>query len=169
MEINPLIKNSVQKDYLPELPPWTFLGNLVDGGECQPTSKNLLISPHFSNIIILLNKSTSSAIKVLFLLHQIAIFISSPCTSFICSCSHCWRIIFFNFRLYMYTHVMLILINQCLLNIVLTLQKHWMVKFLPSNISTIPTFQCYLETSASLNACFPLFHTPFFISNLIKN
>ena len=31
-----------------------------------------------------------------------------------------------------------------------------------------PTFQCYLENPASLNACLLLFHTPFFISNFIK-
>ena len=37
-----------------------------------------------------------------------------------------------------------------------------------SFISIIPTFQCYLENSASLNACFPLFHTLFFILHLIK-
>ena len=83
--------------------------------------------------------------KPSFLFHQIAIFISSLYTSFICSCSHCC--------------CMLILINQCLLNV---------VKFIPSNISIIPTFRCYLENSASLNAYLPLFHTPFFISNLIK-
>ena len=28
--------------------------------------------------------------------------------------------------------------------------------------------QCYFKNPASINACFPLFHTPFFISNFIK-
>ena len=41
-------------------------------------------------------------------------------------------------------------------------QKHWMVKILASTISILPTFQCYLENFASINACFPLFHSPFF-------
>ena len=36
------------------------------------------------------------------------------------------------------------------------------MKVLPSKISILPTFQCYLEKLASLNASFPLFHTPFF-------
>ena len=42
-----------------------------------------------------------------------------------------------------------------------------MFKVLPSKIFTFPTFQCYLENPASLNACFPFF-TPFFISDFIK-
>ena len=79
-------------------------------------SQKFINFPHFSNLLILLNNLHLPLSKVSFLLHQIAIFISSPYTSFICSCSHCCCIIFFNFRLYMYTHVMLILINQCLLN-----------------------------------------------------
>ena len=47
-------------------------------------------------------------------------------------------------------------------------QKHWMVKIPPSKICTPPTFQCYLENPASLNACFNLFPTAFFISRFIK-
>ena len=45
------------------------------------------------------------------------------------------------------------------------LQKHWMVKTPPSKIYIPPTFQYYLENPASLNACFNLFPTLFFISN----
>ena len=44
-------------------------------------------------------------------------------------------------------------------------QKHEMVKTLPSKISILSTFQCYLENPASLNACFPLFHSTFSIQN----
>ena len=62
----------------------------------------------------------------------------------------------------MYTYVILILINQCLLNVVFSMTKALQV--LPSKISALPTFQCYLENSDSLNACFPLFQTPYFIS-----
>ena len=43
-----------------------------------------------------------------------------------------------------------------------------MVKVLRSKISILPIFQCYLENLASLNACFPLFHTPFFYFKLYK-
>ena len=43
-----------------------------------------------------------------------------------------------------------------------------MVKVLPSKISILPTCQCYLENPASLNACFPLFNTPFFYFKLHK-
>ena len=63
---------------------------------------------------------------------------------------------------------MLILVNQCLLDVALARQKHLMVKALRSKISIPSTFQCYLENPASLNACFPHFHTPFFISNFMK-
>ena len=78
------------------------------------TSKNGIGSNHHQHLPLL---------KVSFLLHQIAIFISSPYTSFICSCSHCCCIIFFNYRIYMYKHAMLTLINQCLLNVVFSIAK----------------------------------------------
>ena len=68
----------------------------------------------------------------------------------------------------MYAHVMLILINRCLLNVVFSITKALNGQISPKQIFVIPIFQCYLENTASLNACFPLFHTPFFISSLIK-
>ena len=43
-----------------------------------------------------------------------------------------------------------------------------MVKFLPRILLLFPPFDAIWKNSASLNACFPLFHTPFFISNLIE-
>ena len=54
----------------------------------------------------------------------------------------------------------LILINRCLLNLVFSI-------ILPRKISVLPTFQCYLENPV-LNACFPLFHTPFLYFKLYK-
>ena len=104
--------------------------------------------------------------KVSFLSHQIAIFIQLLYISFICSCSHCCCIIFFLTSGFMYTYVMPILINQCLLNVVFSMAKALNGQSSPSKISILPNLQCYLENPASPNACFPLFHTPFFISNL---
>ena len=68
----------------------------------------------------------------------------------------------------MYAHVMLILINRCLLNVAFSITKALNGHISLKQFFIIPTFQCYLENTASLNACFPLFHTPFFISSLIK-
>ena len=96
------------------------MGNIGDEGEYQPTAKIYLYPPLEKSSLINLHLPLS---KVLFLLHQIAIYISSPYTSFICSCSHCCCFTFFNLRLYMYAHVMLILINQCLLNVVFSITK----------------------------------------------
>ena len=61
---------------------------------------------------------------------------------------------------------MLIWINKRLLDVVFSMTKalNGSPKILPSKISVLPTFQCYLENSASLNACFPFSHTSFFIS-----
>ena len=74
----------------------------------------------------------------------------------------------------MYTHVMLIWLINVYWMLPLAWQKHWMIEALPSKISIPSTFpfppslQCYFENPASIIACFPLFHTPFFISNFIK-
>ena len=61
----------------------------------------------------------------------------------------------------MYIHVMLILINKCLLDVVFSMTKalNGSPKILPSKISILPTFQSYLEKP--LNACFPFFTLPF--------
>ena len=54
-------------------------------------------------------------------------------------------------------------------------QKHWMIEALPPSKMSIPSIlpfppslQSYFENPASIIACFPLFHTPFFISNFMK-
>ena len=43
-----------------------------------------------------------------------------------------------------------------------------MVNFLPRKIFILLNSQCYLENTASLNACFPPFHTSFFHFKLFK-
>ena len=66
-------------------------------------------------------------------------------------------------------HLMLILINQCLLNVVFSIKKVLNGQISPKQHFYYPHLSiCYLENYASLNACFSLFHTPFYISNLIK-
>ena len=120
-----LIKNSAQQDYLPELYPiisQIFMGNPGDGGESHSTAKNLLISPTRK---IPFNKFTLFAIKSVIpfpsnsnfhlitlyklhlqlqslLLHHFFFLFTSDC---------------------MYSHVMLILINQCLLNVLFSMTK----------------------------------------------
>ena len=58
--MNPLIQNSVQQNYLPELSLWTFMGNPMGGGQYQRIAKTLLIFPIWK---ILANKFTPSTIK----------------------------------------------------------------------------------------------------------
>ena len=130
--MKPLVQNSIQQNFLPEVYPlcsqsyrkcfpsfhfaccpyhiWTvlllppnllFTENPVDGWGGR-------IPPHFSHW-----KNP---------LHQIAIFMHSPNTSFIYSCSHCWCIIAL-ISGFMYRYLMLILINQWLLNLVCSMKK----------------------------------------------
>ena len=112
--------------------------------------------------------------KVSFLPHQIAIFKQSPYAIFICSCSHFCCIIIFSISGFMYTHVMLIWLTNVYWMMPLAWRKHWIVEALPSKISNPSTFpfppslQCYFENPASINACFPLFCTPFVNPNFIK-
>ena len=68
----------------------------------------------------------------------------------------------------MYTHVMLILINQCLLNVAFSKEKALNGQSTAKNVSIPSTFLCYLENPASLNACFLLFHTPFLFQTLLN-
>ena len=72
----------------------------------------------------------------------------------------------------MYTYVMLIWLNNVYWMLALAQQKHWMIEALPRKISIPstfpPSFQCYFENPASIIACFPLFHNPFFTLNFIK-
>ena len=121
------------------------MGKLGDGGKYQSTAKNLLIFP---------------SRKILFS--------SSPYTCFICSCSHCCCIIFFKFRLYMYAQTMLILINQCLLIVVFSITKALNGQISPKYHFYYPHLSVLFGNSASLNACFPLFHTTFFILHFMK-
>ena len=94
--------------------------------------------------------------------------ISSPYTSFICSCSNCYCIIFFNFRLYMYAHIMLSLINQCLLNVVFSITKELWSKISPKQNFYYPLLSMLFGNLCLSWCLFPPFHIPFFISNFIK-
>ena len=94
--------------------------NPWDGGEYQPTDKNLLIFPTRK---ILLNKFTSFTIKNAIPspsnsnFHLIILYKDSFVAVVIAVVS------FFLTSGFMYTHVMLILINQCLLNVVFSMTK----------------------------------------------
>ena len=68
------------------------------------------------NLLLLLS-------KMAFLPHQTVIFIKLPYRSSICGYSHCCYIIFISNSGFMYTCVMLILINWCLLNVVFSMTK----------------------------------------------
>ena len=99
--------------------------------------------------------------KVSFFPHQIAILIYLPYKSFICSCCHCCCIILFTLG-FMYTHVMLILIIRCLLNVVLSMTKALNGQSSPKQNFYSPHLSMLFE-----KACFS-FTLPFFISNFIK-
>ena len=60
--------------------------------------------------------------KVSFLPHQIAIFMLSPFASFISTCTHFCCIVFLTWGS-MYTHVILILLTQCSLNVAFSMTK----------------------------------------------
>ena len=68
----------------------------------------------------------------------------------------------------MYAQVLLVLIYQCLLNIVFSINKALNGQISSKCHLYYPHLSMLFENSASLNACFPLFRTSFFISNLIK-
>ena len=80
---------------------------------------------------------------------------------------HCCCFIFLKSG-FMYTHVMLILINQCLLNVVFSMTKALNGQNSPKQNFPSRRFQCYLENPACLDACFPHFSNPFFIWNFIR-
>ena len=102
----------ISQNYPPK-PLWETLGMRESTSQqpkiysFSPPEKSSLINLHFPLSSVILSPSNRN--------FRLGIFI--------CSCSHCCCIIFFNFRLYMYTHVMLILINQCLLNVVFSITK----------------------------------------------
>ena len=91
----------------------------------------------------------------------------SPYASFICICSHFCFITFLT-SCFMYTHVMLILINQCLLNVAFSTTKALNSQSTLKKNFILSIFQCYLENPASLNACFLLFHGPFLFQTLLN-
>ena len=69
---------------------------------------------------------------------------------------------------------MLIWLINVYVMLFLAWQKYWMIEALPSKISIPSTFsfppslQRYFENTASIIACFPLYHTPFFYFKLYK-
>ena len=180
--ISPFIQNSVQQDYVPELYtryllsyqkcqkvvtptrcglshifPWTFMGNHENEGKSYPSAKNLLIS---SIRKIPLNRFKSFAIKS---------FISSPSNSnfqvitlatFICSCSHFCRTMFW-ISGFIYTHVMLILLINVYWMLPLALQKHWIIEALPSKISIPASLDAISKTLLLLMLVFLFFTLPF--------
>ena len=104
--------------------------------------------------------------KVSFLPHQIAIFITL-CTLYLYLRSFLLHR-FFNLRLYVHTcHIDFAysMFTECCLQHDKSIK--WS-KHSEAKISIPPTFQCFLKKTASLNACFPLFNTVFFISNFMK-
>ena len=131
-----------------------------DGAKSYPTAKNLLISPI---IKVPLTRFKSFAIKS---------FIFSPSNSnfqVITICNLYLQLQSFllyhmlNFRRYVHTcHANLT--NQCLLNVAYSMTKALNNQSSPKqNFHSLPhSLQCYFENPASINACFPLFHTPFF-------
>ena len=82
---------------------------------------------------------------------------------FLCSGSHCYCIIFLT-SAFMYTYVMAIFINRCLVNVVFSVTKA-----LNGQNSLKQNLNVLSKSPASLNACFPLALTPFFISIFIKS
>ena len=64
---------------------------------------------------------------------------------------------------------MLILIDQCLLNVVQHDRSIEWSKFPPSKIPLPPPFNPTWKNLVCLNACFSLFSNPFFISNFSRS
>ena len=132
-------------------PFWETLGM----GRIPPNSQKFTDFPNQKNSLLINLHSLLS--KLLFLPHQIATFMYVITLHKLHM--QLQSLLLYHFFLpsaFMFTHVSL------------PWQKHWMVKIPPSKICTPPTFQCYLENPASLNDCFNLFPTPFFISSFIK-
>ena len=100
-----------QKELYP-IVPLNIYGKPWEWGRISPKSKNLLIC---LTRAIALNKFASLEILV--------ILIQLPYTSFICGCSHCCWIIFVSTSSFMYTCVMLILINWCVMKVAFSMTK----------------------------------------------
>ena len=140
--------------------PWTFIGNPGVGEKSYPTAKNLLIRK------VSLNRFKSFNAKVSFLPHQTAIFKLSSYAIFICICSPFCCIL--NFSLYVHI-CQANLTNQCLLNVVFSMTKALNDSSSPKqNLHSLHLSIPFLENTACIIACFPLFHFPFFISNFVK-
>ena len=131
------------------------MGNHGDGGEFYPMAKNLLICTTMKVPLNIFDLHLLIS-EVLFLLHQ-QFSSNHPMQSSFAAAVFFLASVFLNSGL-MYTHAMLILINRCLLNLVFSMQKHWMGKVYARKVFIISTFQCYLEDStfltASLNSSF---------------
>ena len=104
-------------------------------GRIPANNQNLLISPYRN----FFNKFTSSTIKS-FVPSSSNSSLYLITLSFICSCSLCCCITFFNFRLYMYPHTILILINQCLLIVVFNITKTFNGQISPKQHFHYPHF-----------------------------
>ena len=129
------------------------MGNPGDGGEYQPTAKSLLIFPPEKFSLINLHLALS---KVSFLPHKQQFSFNYPVKLHL----QLQSLLLYHFCLnssFMYSHAMPILINRCLMNFVLSTIK-------ALNSQSSPPF----NSNLSPNPCFPLFNTPFFISNFIK-
>ena len=142
------------------------MGKTGDGGEYQSTARNLLISPcrkifldmYLSPTIKSVIPSTSNRNFYLITLYKLHLQLQSLLLYY-----------FFKFRLYIYRHVIIILIKQCLLNVILSITKELNGKISPKqHFYYLHLSMLDLENSACLSARFPLFHSPFFISNVIK-
>ena len=186
MELSPLIQNSVQQDYFPELYPMYLPSSqicsllwccFVAPSKCGlPPSPELLWeilemeeNPTQQPNIYLFPPSRKSPLieiclplsKVSFLSHHIAFSINHPMqASFVAVVISVAS--FFNFRLDP------ILIYRFYWMFSLAWQKHWMVKALPSKIPILSTFQYYLENPVSLKLVFLFFTLPFLFQT-IKN
>ena len=145
-----------QKELYP-IVPLNIYGKPWEWGRTSPNSKNLLIC---LTRAIALNKFAS--LEILIILIQL------PYTSFICGCSHCCWIIFVSTSSFMYTCVMLILINWCVMKVAFSMTKASKGQSSPEQTFYSLHLSVLSEKPVSLYACLSLFCTPFFISNFIK-
>ena len=135
---------------------------LDNEGEYQPTAKNLLT---FSTIKIRLNKFTSSTIKSMIL--------SSSCSSFDLITLYklhlqLWWLLLYHFLTssFMYTHVMPILINLLLLNVVFSMIKALNSQGSPKQHTYSPPSNAIKKTMLLLMLVFFFFWIPFLFQTL---
>ena len=149
---------------------WTFLENPGYGEKSYPTAKHFLISSirkiplnWFKSFFVksFISSPSNSNFQVI-ILFNISLYLQSFLLYHI-----------LNFRLYVHTrHANLT--NQCLLNVSCSITKALNDRSSPKqnfhslnlSISSLPPMLFWKPSF--IISCFPLFHTPFFISNLIK-